>query len=218
MRPTGYGVVYAGLKPWLSATVVAVVVTGTWWAAGAMAQETPRNERAVDGSLINQDYFTANQYPEVTALLSSVEGHHMNKRVWADFYAGRLDGAIGDVKYTLRRFPNHPQALQLLGSVARMMKDPALPIRSYEWALNLYPQYALTHAQYGAYLASNGQIEGGITRLNRAIEMDPNLAIAHAYLAKALWKKGNKDLARKSADRARALGYKGKIVLDDSDE
>ncbi len=175
------------------------------------ARETPRNERNIGGTLINQDYFTANQYPEVKQTLYLVEIGHMNQRVWNDLSAGRYGATLGDVKYTLDKFPNHPNALLLMGSVARLTGNLSLPIPYYEKALKLYPQYASTHAQYGSYLVDVGLVEAGIGKLKQAIEMDPQLTSAHAWLAGAYYKSGNSELARQAAEQARRLGYKGRI-------
>jgi tetratricopeptide (TPR) repeat protein len=99
----------------------------------------------------------------------------------------------------------------LLSAVAKLTKTPSLAIPYYERALQLYPQHAITYAQYGQYLVDIGFIEAGITRLKKAIELNPNLALAYAWLAQAYSKTGNLDLARQAAERARTLGFKGKM-------
>jgi Tfp pilus assembly protein PilF len=175
------------------------------------AEELPRNERNSAGTLINQDYFIANQYRETKELLYLLERHHLNQRVLTDFSAGRFNYALTDIQYILERMVNHPKALELMGSIARLTKAPSLPIPYYENALKLYPQYALTHAQYGAYLVDIGRIDAGIAKLKQAIEMDPKLAAAYAWLAKAYLKTGNQELARQAAEQAKALGYDREI-------
>jgi tetratricopeptide (TPR) repeat protein len=139
--------------------------------------------------------------------LKLVEGAHLNKRVMNDILAGRYSG-IGDLKYTLDKFPNHPKALMLLGMGARLIKDPLLATTYYQKTLRLYPQHAFTHAQYGAYLADIGQVEEGISRLQKAIEIDPKLAVAYAWLSNAYAKIGNREMARQSAEKAKELGLK----------
>jgi predicted Zn-dependent protease len=122
-----------------------------------------------------------------------------------------MDAAIRDVKYTLDRFPNHPKGLMLLGVVARLTNDPSFAVNYYKRALSLFPQYAITHVQYGEYLVSVGLTNEGIGQLKRAIEIDPKLAVAYAGLAKAYAKGGNSELSRQAAKQARELGYTGKI-------
>lgn len=186
--------------------------------ASVFAQETPRNEREPDGTLINQDYFTSEQYPEVKNLLLSVEVNHMHQRVFDDLKAGRFEGVLPDVKYTLKRFPNHPKALLLLGTVSKLMNDVSLPVQYYKKALTLYPQYAITHAQYGAYLVKIEQVDAGIERLNQALEIDPKLTFAHVWLARAYFKGGNRELGGRAAKEAEALGYKGRITEQRPDD
>lgn len=182
------------------------------------AQETPRNEREPDGTLINQDYYSAGQYPEVRGLLSSVEVNHLHQKVFDDLKAGRFEAVLPEAKYTLKRFPNHPKALLLLGTVSKLMSDVSLPVEYYKKALMLYPQYAITHAQYGAYLVKIGQYDAGIERLHQALKVDPKLTFAHVWLARAYFKTGNRELAELAAKEAEALGYKGWITEQMPDE
>ena len=159
------------------------------------------------GTELDQDYFTANQSLTTQQLLHLVDTYHTNKVV-ASIREQNMNLAIVNLKYTLDRFPNHPRALMLLGSVAQFAKIPSLAIPYYERALKLYPQYALTHAQYGEYLVTIGRPDDGIARLKRAIELDPTLPVAYGWLATAYSKKGQVELARQAAEQAKALGYR----------
>ena len=58
---------------------------------------------------------------------------------------------------------------------------------------------------------SINQTQPGIDQLRGALRLDPKLAVAHAWLAEALLKDGQKELALESARTARQLGYKEKI-------
>lgn len=163
----------------------------------------------------NNDYFQASDDPNLYELLMNVERNHLGKKFWK-YYGGRelreLKYALGDLQYTLNIFPNHPQALLLVESIGKMTKVPSIAVPYYERALLLFPQYAVTHAQYGKYLRDIGELDKGITELKEAIKLDPELALAHGWLAEAYFKKGNQDLGRIAAERARALGYKEKPV------
>ncbi len=188
--------------------LITIIVSAIFFCLSMVnAQELPRNERNSAGMLINQDYFIAGQYKELRENLEIVERIHLNERVMNDLWVGRASG-IADLNYTLDKFANHPKALMLLGIGARIRKTPLLPIAYYERALRLYPQYALTHAQYGGYLAEIGQINEGIAKLQRAIEMDPKLALAYEWLSKAYTKIGNLEMAGKTAEKAKELGLK----------
>jgi Tfp pilus assembly protein PilF len=178
----------------------------------ATGEDLPRNERNSAGTLTNQDYFISHQYREMNELRYLLESHHLTPRVYGDVTAGRYHYALFDVDYVLERMPNHPRALQLIGTIAKLTKKPFLAVSYFKRALALYPQYALTHAQYGSYLADVGQVEAGIGELSRAIELDPKLLASHVWLAKVYLKAGNMTLAREHSEAARRLGFNGEVL------
>lgn len=161
----------------------------------------------------NWDYWDTDPY--VQALLKNVEYNHMGKHVLGAYAVGRYYDAVDNLGYTLRRFPNHPQALMLIGLLAKTTKNFVLPVEYFLKALSLYPQYALTHAQFGQYLVDIGQVGPGVERLNNALKIDPNLPQAYAGLAVAHQKMGQRDQALAFAQRAKELGYSGKIDLSE---
>jgi tetratricopeptide (TPR) repeat protein len=120
-------------------------------------------------------------------------------------------GAIAHLTYTLRRFPNHPKALIFAGMIAILEKQHSLAINFYENALKLYPQHAATHLQYGAFLVSIGQNKLAIARLEQAKEMDSKLVGTYVYLSAAYRRIGDLTLAQENEQRAKALGFAGKI-------
>ena len=162
---------------------------------------------------LNNDYFTAHPPLRGEYLLGTVERYHLSatKGFWPQFSAGQYTYAFSELKYVLRYFPNHPKALHLLGRIAILTKTPLLPISYYRHALQLYPQYAYTHAQYGRYLSEIGDddilIKEGIAELNNSIEMNPKLAVAYTWLANAYNKIGNSELALQADKKAEELGY-----------
>jgi predicted Zn-dependent protease len=172
-----------------------------------------RNERNAAGTLINQDYYTADLYPETKFLRTIVEAYHFSTEHLDKIRAGRYQDGLYDLEYTLEKFPNHPGALQVIGSVARLLNIPQLGIAHYKKALSLYPQYAFTHAQYGSYLVDIGKVEEGIAELKQAIKMDPKLAPAYAWLAKAYYKSGQTELGRQAEQQAKELGYKADMPV-----
>src|SRR5688500_13355544 len=160
------------------------------------------------------DYFDAGKDRTVKQRLQAVEQYHMNKDVFDNIASGKYKYALGDIDFTLRYFPNHPRGLQLLTTVAALTKNRALPISYFEKAIALYPTHAITHAQYGWYLVTIGDLDKGIQTLKYAIEMDPKLTAGHVWLAHAYEKKGDNELARQAKERAKELGYNGKLPGD----
>jgi tetratricopeptide (TPR) repeat protein len=172
------------------------------WFSSAHAQV------ATNPQASGQDYFTADR--SGGSYLSIVEKNHV--RTIPDWIKkGRLPDAIGDIKYTLDRFPNHPVSLQQLSMVAQITKNTALGVGYFERAVALFPQYALTRAQYGLFLVSINNIDAAIENLNQSIEMEPKLAAGYAGLAHAYAKKGDIERARIAAQKARELGFNGKL-------
>jgi predicted Zn-dependent protease len=160
----------------------------------------------------DKDYFDITDPRDVT-LLSNVETYHLSEdSFWKWAAAGKYGYALDELNFVLRYFPNHPEALPLLGMIAKATKNLSLPITYYVRALSLYPQYALTHAQYGIYLVEIGLNNDGIVKLKHSVELEPKLAIAYAGLAKGYEKAGKKDQARICAEQARSLGYSGKLT------
>jgi tetratricopeptide (TPR) repeat protein len=160
---------------------------------------------------IVSDYFTAEEDFEVLRDLNLIDGDHTN-RVLRMIRNQRIPVAIADLRFTLDRFPNHPRALLLFETVARVARVPQLPLPYYERALKLFPQYALTHAQYGRYLAEIGKVQEGLAQLNIAVEIAPDFAATYVWLAEVHSKSGEFDLARQAATRAKELGYQGEMA------
>jgi Tfp pilus assembly protein PilF len=162
------------------------------------------------------DYFTSPEVPSPEQPANSRTYRNLITSAHTDkipgwIQQGRMQDAINDVVYTLDRFANHPKGLQLAAMVASIIKRPSLAVYYFDRALKLYPQHAITYAQYGAYLIGSGQTDAGIEQLKEAVERDQKLAGAYALLAKAYTKNGNLDLAREAAEKARDLGYKGEM-------
>ena len=149
----------------------------------ATAQEY---NHGITGTL-NHDYFDPD--PTNQMLRANVDVNH-TKPLMDDLRAGMLDNALAEIKYILERFPNHAKALMLISSVAKLKKSPMLGVPYFERAIKLFPQYALTHAQYGNYLVEVGSVKAGVARLEKATAMDPQLKPARLWLARAYAKSG----------------------------
>ena len=168
-------------------------------------------QRKFDGD--PEDFFTAYEYPATEERLRLLNHAHTD-RIMEWVRNGELQYALADCKYVLDRFPNHPRGLVSLESVGKIMEFPAIAIPYYEKALSLFPQHAITHAQFGRYLIEIGKADEGIAKLKRAIEMDSNLKPAYVWLAEGYYKKGDHEQARLAARKAKALGYTGEFPAD----
>jgi tetratricopeptide (TPR) repeat protein len=163
----------------------------------------------------NYDYF--GKYEEGTRRYmylveqAHLDSSHLNKPVMQLIKEASYVHAFGELKYVLDRIPNHPRALQIVSFLSRLTKKQSVAVGYFEKALGLYPQYAITHAQYGSFLMDIGTLDGGIEQVKQAIELDPKLAAGYALLSRAYLKKGDNNLAQEFEQKARELGYQGAI-------
>ena len=161
----------------------------------------------------DRDYFTAHEDPEAFRDLALNDLYHTN-RVLHSFQVARYDEAIADLRFVLEKWPNHPRALLLIESLGQVTQALELPTPYYEKAIRLFPQYAMTFAQYGKYLVEIGQWDKGVENLKRAIEKDRKSVAAHVWLSQAYEQHGDKISAKKEAELARNLGFQGDFSPD----
>ena len=198
--------------------LLVIVSLGSFGAGLADSQEAIIGYHRPQGIILAQaaghevlDYFEVKSSRAAMERLRAVEQYHMNREVYQNVTSGKYNYALADIKFTLNYFPNHPTALQLLTTIAVLSKQRSMPIAFFERAVALFPQRAMTHAQYGHYMVSVGDLEGGIQKLKYATELDPDLIPGHVWLSLAYERKGDATLARKARERARELGYSGKF-------
>jgi tetratricopeptide (TPR) repeat protein len=158
------------------------------------------------------DYFTAKQDPNAAETLHLVESYHLTDDTFGrKFNAGRYWDAVGELRFVLSYFPNHPRALSLFNTCAVLLQKPILPVPYYDRAIHLFPSYAITYQQYGTYLLTVDKFEEGTKALRHALKLDPKLPLAHVGLARVYLKTGNKALAKQEIEAARNLGFNGKV-------
>jgi tetratricopeptide (TPR) repeat protein len=151
------------------------------------------------------DYFAEVEQASTEGIVNpDLEQRRLNSAVLY-LRQGQFREAIRDCIRVLERFVNHPKGMVILGMASKLVKEPTLPIPYYERALQLYPQRALTQAQYGKYLAEIGKIEDGVARLRRAIEIDPKLDPAYVWLARIYVQNRQSDLARQVLQRRKEV-------------
>jgi tetratricopeptide (TPR) repeat protein len=153
----------------------------------------------------NRDYFGIPYDAESARLIPIVENGHLGLKTnprgfWPYFTTGRYAQAVGELKYVLGVFVNHPRALHLLGICATAMGVSDIPIAYYEKAIRFYPKRAFTHAQYGTYLVDIGETMQGMRELNAALALEPDQPMALASLEKA--KREMAGMAHNAAPRA----------------
>ena len=161
----------------------------------------------------DMDYFTAHEDPETYRDLKIIEHAHIGKVLYW-LRSERIEMLLAELNYTLHHFPNHPKALLLTEMAADVTHVPTLPITYYERALRLYPEYGMTHAQFGKYLVSIGRVSDGITQLKEAVKRDPKLGQGYQWLGEAYAKAGKKESAQEAYAKAKALGFTSDPISD----
>jgi protein O-GlcNAc transferase len=61
---------------------------------------------------------------------------------------------------------------------------------AFRQSTTIYPDYAVGHRALGELLLYQGEVDGSLAELRRAVELEPRDPSSHASLAKALAAKG----------------------------
>lgn len=114
--------------------------------------------------------------------------------------AGRYAEAVAIGGLLLERQPKNPEVAHLIGVVYYQGGDMSLAAHHFENAIKLAAQYApgTYFAYFGDALHKLGQIESAEAAFRRAIEIQPDLAVAHSNLGAVLMATGREDDAIKS--------------------
>ena len=185
-------------------TILLLLHFGCIWgkAAGSETLPTPVSRNF-------KNYFKKDVDKETLRVVMEVEKYHLGNTFWNNYRGRDMHAAADDMKFILRYVPNHPKALLLLSGIGKITGAPSMASPYFQTALKLFPEEALTNAQFGNFLLELAQVEEGIVFLKKAVNIDPKLAVAYGWLAVAYQKKGNTVLATEAMEKARELGYKG---------
>jgi len=152
-----------------------------------------------------RDYYEALTDTRSLHSLRTIERNHYHPGAeWLQ--RGRYQRAQPEFEFVLRWFPNHPQALAGIAQAALGMKRPEIAERYFEIAFSRFPQHDETYMVYGTFLYKTRRIEAAITEYKKALELNPNSAIAHYNLGLAFVATGNFQQANKHAQSAYQLG------------
>jgi tetratricopeptide (TPR) repeat protein len=119
--------------------------------------------------------------------------------------AGRLEPAAAAYRKLLRKSPNHPDALHLLGMVALAQGNPDRAIRLIGKALAVVPNFAEGHSNLGNALRAAGRLAEAAASFRRAIVLRPDFAAAYCNLGLLLCEQGQFAAAIESCRCAIAL-------------
>ncbi len=109
--------------------------------------------------------------------------------------AGDLEAAERCYQRVLLKQAGHPDALHLLGVIARSRGDLEGAVRSIREAIQRAPNVPIYHVNLGRVLGEQGDLDGSISALERAVSLDGTLLAAVFNLGLAYEEKGDLDEA-----------------------
>ena len=110
------------------------------------------------------------------------------QQAWATHQAGHIQEAESQYLAILQKYPNYPEAIHLLGIVARQINRFDIAIVRFEQTLAIKPNFAEAHNNLGDALQIIGKTEGAINHFKQAITLKPDFAEAHYNLGNCLLK------------------------------
>ena len=99
--------------------------------------------------------------------------------------AGELSKAVGAYQKILEIDPNQPDALNLLGVIARADGNSAQAVKLISRSLKVRPDFADAHNNLGNAFTDMGKPDNALASYNRAIAINPDHADAHYNLGSA---------------------------------
>jgi tetratricopeptide (TPR) repeat protein len=162
------------------------------------------------GSALAQLVYNNDYYKSAgTELLRSVERYHVGP-AGDKLRTHQYESAWGDIEFTLRFFPNHPQGLSLLMQLCEQRRlsacAPELLSDMFARAVTANPEAAPTYVAQGIYLYRIKKLPEAITSLEKAATLDPDSVNAQYNLGLIYFETRQYELANAHAQRAYQLG------------
>ncbi len=130
------------------------------------------------------------QYKKAIAKQPDFRGAHYNlgNIYWLE---GKWTEAIAELKQELSSDPYNCLALWKIGnSLINTKEDADTALKYVESSLQLCPNLAQAHLDYGRLLADKGEYQKAVASYRRVVELDPEEASVHFLLANAYRKMG----------------------------
>ncbi len=121
----------------------------------------------------------------------------------AQHQAGNIVLAESLYKQVLQTLPNQPDALHLLGLIAKQKGDLKTAAQLMRKALNFNPNYVEAYVNLGATLQEQAQFDAAADSYRKALALRPNYAEVHSNLGVVL--KAQENLHESAASFIRAL-------------
>lgn len=145
--------------------------------------------------------------------LKVVQGGHFNSDVENLVRGLSTADPMGDIRYTLRRFPNHHRALNAMSRYYYLHLNSYLrdgytsPDCYFGWAMQFRPNDGMVALLYAIHLHRGKRTDDALLQYQTAIELAPNSAEAHYNFGLLYVDIGDTTRARDQAISAYQLGY-----------
>lgn len=130
---------------------------------------------------------------------------HLNQGI-ARLNSGDARNAAAAFERSLSLAPNLPEALHMSGVAKSALNDWPAANQFFRAALKARPKDAYILSSYAAALYQQGRTKQALSRLEEALEIDPERPDARCLLAKAHHRLGREDAAAQELERARMAG------------
>ncbi|MGC1788919.1 MAG: tetratricopeptide repeat protein [Terriglobales bacterium] len=118
---------------------------------------------------------------------------------------GQWEAALPEMQAAVEHKPTSAQLHYYLALVHGRLKQVPEAAKEYEKALDLDPNHFQANLRYGRLLYLEGHAEAALPKLTRAEKIDPESAEAHAFLADAYQRLGQKENAERERAQAAQL-------------
>ena len=130
---------------------------------------------------------------------------HLNQGI-ARLNSGDAPGASAAFQRSVALAPDLPEALHMLGVARSALNDWPAANQSFQAALKARPKDAYILYSYAAALYEQGLTEQTLSRVEEALEIDPDRPDARCLLAKAFQRLGRAHASVQALERARMVG------------
>ncbi|MGA2584294.1 MAG: tetratricopeptide repeat protein, partial [Tepidisphaeraceae bacterium] len=109
----------------------------------------------------------------------------------SDYQAGRLQNAERLYHEALAIYPEHPDALNMLGVIAMRTGRSSMAGELFQRAINATPGISQYHGNLGLALARQGRLEEAIAAYRKSLSLKPDYADSYNNLGNALLATGS---------------------------
>ena len=148
---------------------------------------------------------------------TGINAQHALQTAMAQHQAGNLAAAESLYKQVLQTAPNQPDALHLLGLIAKQKGDLKTAVQLMRKALNFNPDYVEAYVNLGATLQEQGDLNNAADCYRKALNLRPNYAEVHSNLGVVLKAQDNLHESAKSFVRALKLNPNANEVFANLD-